>query len=412
MPVTESRLAASPEEAVGLARQIGFPVVLKIVSPDIGLKTDIGGVQLNLRSEIEVRDAFGKIMASVQRSEPNARIFGITVEKMITKRYELFIGANKDPIFGSVIVFGMGGVAVEVFKDMNLELPPLNMALAKRIIKGTKIHSLLQGYRNMPEIDIRTIQFMLYKFAYLVIDCPQIKEIDINPFVVDEDGGIVLDAYVILDRNYRENPARPYDHLVISPYPKQLETLFYLKDGRKALLRPIRPEDEPLEADMFMILSQQTQYFRFFGFIPSVSKELLKRSTQIDYDREIAIIAEIEEGGVKRMAGEVRLLADADNEIAEFAIVVADPWQGLGLGNKFTDYVIEIACRRGIRRIYASVLKANRIMVHMFRKRGFDLQSVDFSTYYAELDLAAYGREEDTISPKGNEEAEKNNSPV
>ncbi len=388
MPVTQSQLAKSPAEAIHLANEIGYPVVLKIVSPDIGLKTDIGGVELDIRSNKAVEEAFAAINRRVMEKCPRAHIFGITVEPMIHKRYELLIGAKKDPIFGPVIVFGMGGVAVEVFRDWNIGLPPLNMTLALRIIEGTRVYKLLRGYRGIPQADIRAIQFTLYKFAYLVMDCPQIREIDINPFVVDENGGIVLDAYVILDREFQPVRERPYSHLVISPYPKQYVRPFTLANGQPALLRPIRPEDEPLEAEMIASFSQQTRYFRFFGAMSAAaSKELLKRSTQIDYDREIAIIAEVEERGRKKMAGEARLLADADNEAAEFAIVVADPWQKQGLGGKLTDYIIEVAAERGIRRIYASVLKANRVMVHMFSQRGFQLRSEDLTTYYAELEV-------------------------
>ncbi len=387
MSVTKAKLATSKEEAVKLASEIGYPVVMKIVSPDVGLKTDIGGVKLNINSAKDVREAYQSIFEQVAQSQPEARIFGISVEKMISKRYELFIGAKKDPIFGPVIVFGMGGIAVEVFKDSNIGLPPLNMALSKRIIKETKVYKMLKGFRGMPEMDIRAIQFMLYKFAYLVMDCPRIKEIDINPFVVDEHGGIVLDAYVILDRDFKWMVERPYAHLVISPYPRQYEQQFRLKNGTEVLLRPIRPEDGPMEAEMIASFSRQTQYFRFFGFMSNISKELLRRSTQIDYDREIAIIAEVEEEGKKMMAAEVRLLADADNEGAEFAIVVADPWQGQGLGTKIMDYIMEIAVQRGIRKIYATVLKENRVMTTMFRRRGFKLQSEDLTTFYAELEL-------------------------
>ncbi|MCO6478087.1 MAG: bifunctional acetate--CoA ligase family protein/GNAT family N-acetyltransferase [Phaeodactylibacter sp.] len=388
MPVTHSQMARTAEEAVQLARNTGFPVVMKVVSPDVGLKTDIGGVEVGLNSPADVEAAFERIVESVKKACPKSEIFGISVEEMVNKRYELLIGANKDPIFGPVIVFALGGVAVEIFKDSNIGLPPLNMALAKRIIEETKVYELLKGYRNIPGADIRSIQFILYKFAYLIMDCPQIKEIDINPFVVDEKGGIVLDAYVILDQSYRETHYRPYSHLVISPYPKQYVCPFTMKNGQRVQLRPIRPEDEPLEAEMIAGFSRQTQYFRFFGYLPHVSKELLRRSTQIDYDREIAIIAEIKEGGKKMMAGEARLLADADNEAAEFAIAVADRWQGQGLGSKLTDYIIEIARERAIRKIYANVLKANSVMVEMFRRRGFVLTSVDHSTYFAEFEVA------------------------
>jgi acetyltransferase len=399
MPVSNSQLAVSEEQAVNIAKGLGYPVVLKIVSHDIGLKTDLGGVKLNIKNAKGVRQAYNQIMQSIRRLKPEANILGISVEKMIFKRHELLIGANKDPIFGSVIVFGMGGIAVEVFKDMTIELPPLNMALAERIIKGTKVFNLLKGYRGMPESDIKAVQFLLYKFAYLVIDCPQILEIDINPYVVDEEGGVVLDAYIILDKNYKRKPLRPYGHMVISPYPKQYETIFKLKNSHEVLLRPIRPEDEPLEEELLTSLSKQSQYFRFFGFMPSIPKKLLKRSSQIDYDREIAIIAIIKEEGKKKMIAEVRLLATHDNSEAEFAIVIADSWQGLGLGNKLTSYIIEIAIQRKIRTITATVLKVNKAMVHIFRNMGFEFESMDLSTYSARLELKKGGQASDIEHP-------------
>lgn len=385
MPVTESRVTTSAEEAVKVAHELGYPVVLKIVSPDIGLKTDIGGVMLNLENDQDVKVGYEYIMNRVKTQEPDARIFGVSLEKMIFKRYELLIGSKKDPIFGPVIVFGMGGIMVEIFKDSSIGLPPLNMALAKHIIEETKVYKLLKGYRGMPEMDINAIQFLLFKFAYLVMDCPQIKEIDINLFVVDEAGGIILDAYVILDQTFKPDAHRPYSHLVISPYPKQYVKTLILKNGKEVLLRPIRPEDEPLEKEMIAHFSRQTQYFRYFGYFAQISEDLLKRSTQIDYDREIAIVAEVTENDERSIIGEVRLLAEADNEMAEFAIAVADSWQGLGLGNEFTNYIISIARERGVKCIYANVLKANRVMVHMFRSRGFQLKSIDFTTYYTEL---------------------------
>ncbi|NNF34798.1 MAG: bifunctional acetate--CoA ligase family protein/GNAT family N-acetyltransferase [Saprospiraceae bacterium] len=388
MPVSQSQLAFTEEEAVEIADSVGFPVVLKVVSYDIGLKTDIGGVRLNIKTPDEVRLAYDQIIHSIRRLKPEASILGISVEKMVFKRYELLIGANKDPIFGSVIVFGMGGIAVEVFKDRAIELPPLNMALAKRIIEGTKIFHLLKGYRGIPQSDIRAVQFLLYKFAYLIIDCPQILEIDINPYVIDERGGIILDAYIILDNEYKRKPLRPYRHMVISPYPKQYETTIRMKNAQQVFLRPIRPEDEPLEEELLSSLSKETQYFRFFGFMPSIPKKLLKRSSQIDYDREMAIIAIIEENGKKKMIAEVRLLATHDNSEAEFAIVISDDWQGMGLGNKMTTYILDIAKKRNIKTINATVLKVNKAMIHIFKSLGFTFKSIDFSTYSARLELS------------------------
>jgi len=386
IPTATNAVAHSPEDAVRIAADLGYPVVMKILSPDIIHKTDVGGVQVNIKSGDEARQAYSEILHSSKSHNPEAIIHGIFVEKMEKKRYEILIGCKKDPIFGPAIVFGMGGVAVEVFKDTNVGLPPLNMALAMRLIEETKIYKLLKGYRGMKGVDVASIQFLLYKFAYLISDFPEILEIDINPFAVDEEGGIVLDAKVILDKAVVGKQIKPYSHLVISPYPKEYMTDFTLKDGRNIILRPIRPEDEPLEREMFTNFSEQTQRYRFFQLIKDITHGMLIRYTQIDYDREIAIIAEIEEEGKKKMAGVVRLIGDAYGESAEFAIVVADPWQNQGLGNKFTDHILDIAKKRGTGKIYANVLKDNVRMLHIFEERGFKVTE-HAETFYCELEL-------------------------
>ncbi len=387
IPISENKVCDSPEEAVAFAEKIGYPVVMKITSPDIGHKTDVGGVKLNIGNQEEVKKAFDAIMSSVKRARPDAHIEGILVESMIRKTFELLIGAKKDPIFGPVIAFGRGGVGVEVFRDTDLGLPPLNMALARRIIQNTQIYPLLKGYRGMPGVDLEELAFMLCKFAYLVMDFPEIAEIDINPFVADEHGGIVLDSHIVLDHYHPRRQDQPYEHLVISPYPEKYITTTTLRNGQEIVMRPIRPEDEPMEAELFDNLSDQSLYFRFFGFVPKVTHEFLTRFTQIDYDREMAIIAVMEENGKKKMMGVVRIIADAWREEAEYAIVVADPYQGLDLGNILTDYALEIARDRGIKRIYASVLAANKKMIHMFKDRGFEIYREDFETFRAELDL-------------------------
>jgi acetyltransferase len=382
-----NRLATTAEEAVSYAEVVGLPLAMKIVSPDIQHKTDVGGVFLGVRSAERAGQVFTQIIENAKKHRPEAQIDGVLLEPMIDKDHELLIGCKKDPIFGPVIVFGMGGVAVELFKDINMGFPPLNMALAKRIIEETKVYELLKGYRGMPGVDINAIQFLLYKFAYLVMDFPEIKEIDINPFVVDEHGGLVLDAKVVLDEAVIQKPVKPYSHLIISPYPKEYITSFTMKNGQHVLLRPIRPEDEPMEAELFTNLSEETKYFRFFGFVPNVTHDLLARFTQIDYDREIAIIAEVEEKGEKKMAGVVRLVSDPVTETAEFAIVVADPWQGNGLGNYLTDYGLKLAREKGIKTILASFLNANTRMRHMFEARGFTVTKNDFESSSAELKL-------------------------
>ena len=384
IPIAKHDLATNEKEVKEICKRIGYPVVMKIASPDITHKTDYGGVVLNIKNEKTAIESFNQILESSKSAKPNADIKGVLIEEMVSKKYELIIGSKKDPIFGPVIVFGMGGVAVEVFKDLNVGLPPLNMALAQRIIEDTKIYRLLKGYRGMKGADIEAIKFLLYKFAYLVMDFPQIKEIDINPYVVDHTGGVVLDAKIVLDEAVDPNHVKKYDHLVISPYPRELITEWTMRDGTEVLIRPIKPEDEPMERDLFNRISKQTEYFRFFGYLGKVTHEKLVRFTQIDYDREIALVAKVKEGDGYAIAGVVRLVSDSNNESAEFAILVGDKWQGLGLGNRFMDLMMEIAEKRNIKKVYATVLNANVIMRHMFRKRGFTIRQSDEESSYAE----------------------------
>jgi acetyltransferase len=370
IPVPKGGLVKNLREARALAADIGFPVVMKIVSPDIIYERDVGGVISDIQTEEEIDPYYNRIMNNVQSKAPDAHISGMYIEEMIEKRYELLIGSKKDPIFGPVIVFGMGGVAVDVFKDTTIGIPPLNMALAQQLFDGTKISTLLKGYRGAAAVDVAAIQFLLYKFAYLVMDFPEISEMDINPFAVDNRGGIVLDAKIILDEKVVGKTIKPFSHMLICPYPKEYERTVLIRRGRSVLLRPIRPEDEPLQDEMFKTFSEETKRFRFFGPVKE-SHEMLVRYTQIDYDREMAIIAELTEGGRKKMAGVVRLIADPYNETAEYAIVIGDPWQRLGLGTIMTRYILEIARNRGTKKVYAYLLEDNARMLSMFSKFGF-----------------------------------------
>jgi acetyltransferase len=385
IPVPKGGLAKTLREARALATEIGFPVVMKVVSPDIIYERDIGGLITDIQSEEETDPAYDRIIGAVRSKAPDARIFGIYVEEKIEKRYELLIGSKKDPIFGPVIVFGMGGVAVDVFKDTNIGIPPLNMALAQQLIDGTKIATLLKGHRGTAAVDVAAIQFLLYKFAYLLMDFPEISEMDLNPFAVDERGGIVLDAKIILDENVAGKTVKPFSHMVICPYPREYERTVLIRRGRPVLLRPIRPEDEPLHEEMFSTFSAETRRFRFFGPVKE-SHEMLARYTQIDYDREMAIIAELSEGSRKKMAGVVRLIADPYNETAEYAIVIGDPWHGLGLGTVMTRYILEIARARGIKKVYAYVLEDNASMLNLFKKFNFNIRREE-DMWRAELNL-------------------------
>jgi acetyltransferase len=373
IPMPKGGLAAGLREARALAEGIGFPVLMKVVSPDIIYERDAGGLVADIQSGEEIDLAYERIMESVRAHAPEARILGVYVQQMVAKRYELLIGSKKDPIFGPVIVFGMGGVAVDVFKDTVIGIPPLNMSLAGQLIEGTKIATLLKGYRGTAAVDLAAIQYLLYKFAYLVMDFPEISEMDLNPFAVDERGGIVLDAKIVLDESLAGGAVKPFSHMVICPYPREYERTVLIRRGRTVLLRPIRPEDEPLHEEMFKTFSPETRRFRFFSPVKE-SHEMLARYTQIDYDREMAIIAELSEGGRKKMAGVVRLIADPYNETAEYAIAIGDPWHGQGLGTVMTRYILEIARLRGIKKVYAYTLEDNTGMLDLFRKFNFTIR--------------------------------------
>lgn len=386
IPVPIGGLAKNPVEARELAARIGYPVVMKVVSPEINLELYARGIVSNIQREEEIDPAYEKVMAAVQSDYPEIPIFGIYIEQFIEKRHQLLIGSVKDPIFGPVIVFGMGGAAVEILKDTNIGIPPLNMSLAQKLIDGTKISTLLKGYQGTKAADVAAIQFLLYKFAYLVMDFPEIKEMDINPLVVDEHGSMVLDARIYLDENIAGKTVKPFSHMVICPYPSEYETTVQMKNGQSVLLRPIRPEDEPMEEEMFKTFSEKTKQFRFFGPIKEAYHEMLIRYTQIDYDREIAIIAEITEEGRKKMAGVVRLIADPYNETAEYAIVLGDPWQGQGLGTIMTRYILEIARKRGIKKVYAHVLQENAGMLRIFKKFKFTTRQEE-DTFRVDLPL-------------------------
>lgn len=388
LPVGQYALATTPAEAAEAGAAIGFPVAMKVISPDIGHKTDLDGIALNVGDPAHAREAFERIRTGIAHHQPEAEFQGVLIERMIPTPVELFIGAKKDPQFGPVIALGQGGVGVEVFRDFGLGLPPLNMALAQRMMRGLRMYPLLEKYHRAGHIRLEELCFSLCKFAYLLMDFPEIREIDINPFVPYRDSWRALDAHVVLEGSPPPEKRKAYDHLVISPYPMQYVREARLRDGRPITLRPIRPEDEPLEEKMIRHLSDQSLYFRFFGQIPKVSHEWLSRFTHIDYDREMAIIAELEEAGERHMIGVVRLIEDPWGETAEYAIAVADPWQGQGLGNLLTDFILEIARDRGLKKVYASVLATNKRMVHMFERRGFDLRREDFESYFVELDLS------------------------
>ena len=291
----------------------------------------------------------------------------------IPNAFEMIIGMKKDPVFGAVILVGMGGTATEVFQDRSLALPPLNETLARHALESLKSWPLLRGHRGKPAVNIDRLIEVLMRFSYLIADYPEIEEMDVNPLLVTPNEVIALDARVVIDRALAGQATRKYAHLAIRPYPEEYIAQRTLKDGSPVVLRPIKPEDEPMWHDLVAGCSKESIRSRFSGLIKQATHEMAARYCFIDYDREIAIVAEIEEEGRRKLVGVGRLVADADHEAAEYAILVGDRWQNRGFGGMLTDYCLEVAKRWGVKRIVAEVGKDNPRMLATFSDRGFAL---------------------------------------
>lgn len=370
IPTIKTHVAASIEQAVNLARMEGFPVVLKINSPDIFHKSDVGGVVLGISSEEELKDEYTKMMLRIREHCPAITVTGVTIQKMIERiDYEVILGAKKDEDFGSVILFGMGGIGVQIFCDYSIGLPPLNQALAKKLMEETRVYRLLQGYRGKPPADLHKLEQIILSFSNLITDFPEIAEMDINPIALSNGDAYALDARIILDNNIGEHSST-HPHLIITPYPTKYVMHWRLPDGTEVLLRPIKPEDEPLEHEMLMSLSEETLRERFFQAIKHITHEMHIRFCNIDYDREMAIVAEIREGDKRRIIGIARLIMEPDLKRGEFAVVVHDDFHGKGLGYKLLDTVIGIGQEKGLEECYGFVLSDNRKMINVCKKLG------------------------------------------
>jgi acetyltransferase len=332
-------------------------------------------VALNLANDDVVRQAYSRMLKTAGEKRPDATIVGVTVQKMVTypNGFELIIGTKRDPVFGSVIMVGMGGIAAEVFRDRALALPPLTESLARRMLESLRSWPLLQGYRGRPGVNIDRLIEILMRFSYLVADYPEIKELDVNPLLVTPEDVVALDARVVVDRELVVHTVRPYAHLAIRPYPEEFVTERRLKDGTPVVLRPIKPEDEPMWHDLLAGCSTQSLWFRFSYLFKQSSHEMAARYCFIDYDREIGIVAEVEEDGERKLIGVGRLVADMNHDAAEYAVIVVDRWHGHGLGGLLTDYSLEVAKRWGVKRVVAETSKENARMLATFRNRGFSL---------------------------------------
>jgi acetyltransferase len=387
IPTTKPYLAHNVEAALRLANEIGYPVVLKIVSPEITHKTDVGGVVTGINSDEMLKSEYETMMQRVKTSHPHAKISGTTVQKMIEKiDYEIILGARKDRDFGSIVLFGMGGTGAEVFRDFSIGLPPLNQTLARRLMEDTKVHRMLQGFRGKPPADIRQLEEIIVRFSNLIVDFPEIAEIDVNPLAISGGKVYALDARIAIDKNALAR-ASPYSHLVITPYPTRYVTPWRMSDGTEVLLRPIRPEDEPLEYEMLSTLTEETLRGRFFQVIKNIGHEMLIRYCNIDYDREMAIVAELRQGEKRRIIGIGRLIIEPDFKKGEFAVVVHDDYQRKGLGYKLVDMVIGIGQEKGLEKIYGLVLSDNRAMLRICEELGFQRRDLSDGTTWVELTL-------------------------
>jgi acetyltransferase len=386
IPVVPTRVAADAAEAAAAAEEIGFPVALKILSADITHKSDVGGVLLDIQSPAILEAAAAGMLARVRAANPDARIEGFSVQKMVSARrgQELIVGMAEDAIFGPIILFGHGGTAVEVVADRAVSLPPLNMALAAQLIERTRISRVLKGYRDVPPVDLDAVQLTLVKVSQLVTDHNEIIELDINPLIAGPQGVIAVDARIRLAGSRGSGPER----MAIRPYPRELEERISL-DGTELLIRPIRPEDGPAHAEFFARLSPRDVHFRFFRAVHDLSLEQLARFTQIDYDRELALIA-CARGpqGRPETLGVVRAVADADNTEAEFAIIVRPDWQRRGLGRLLMDRIIRHCRNRGTGRLVGQTLMDNEGMLRLAVEFGFRSRALpEDHVMYLELPL-------------------------
>ncbi|MEI3651917.1 MAG: bifunctional acetate--CoA ligase family protein/GNAT family N-acetyltransferase [Dolichospermum lemmermannii FEM_B0920] len=398
IPIVAGCIAESADKAVECAENLGYPVVLKLYSQTITHKTDVGGVQLNLQNAESVKLAYQNIETSVKQKAKAADFLGVTVQPMIkTDGYELIIGSSLDPQFGPVLLFGAGGQLVEVFQDSSIALPPLNTTLARRMMEQTKIYKALQGVRGRKSINITALEQLMVEFSQLVVEQPGIKEIDINPLLaipptpIHPGGLIALDARIVLHSADVEKHQLP--KLAIRPYPSQYISNWKLNNGTPITIRPIRPEDEPLMVEFHKTLSEESVYFRYFHMIKlsqRITHERLTRICFIDYDREMALVAEYQnpETEKREILAVGRLSKLHGSNAAEFAMLVSDKFQDQGLGTELLRRLLEVGKNEKSCCIYADILADNSGMQRVCEKLGFQITNTsDTTVLRAEIKL-------------------------
>jgi len=384
IPTVPTEIATSVDQAAQAAARVGYPVVLKLHSETITHKTDVGGVKLNLADETAVRAAYQSIAESVRRLASESDFLGVTVQPMVRlEGYELILGSSIDSQFGPVILFGSGGQLVEVYKDRAVGLPPLNTTLARRVMERTKILTALKGVRGRKPVDLAALERLIVRFSYLITEQNWIKEIDINPLLASPEGLLALDARVVLHPEGLRDLPRP----AIRPYPTQYVQPWMFSDGTEILIRPIRPEDEPMIARFHERLSERSVYLRYFHLIDldrRVSHDRLIRSCFNDYDRDIALVAEYDNAILA-----VARLRKIDETDAELAVLITDEYQGRGLGTELSRRLVEIARAEKIERVIAEILPENIHMQRVCRELGFRMEQLpDYGGVHAVFDIS------------------------
>jgi acetyltransferase len=390
IPVTSTMLARSANEARMIATQRGFPVALKIDSPDISHKSDVQGVALNIVNATGVRDAYNDMVQTVARLQPKARINGVTVQNMASAKRgrEIYVGLVTDDPFGPVIAFGAGGTMIELINDRAMELPPLNQFLAHRLIERSRVSETLGEWRGNAAVNMDALEQVLLRVSEMVCELPQLREMDINPFIVDEHGAVAVDARIVIDHASQSQAnsagSNSYSHLAILPYPARYAQVWPLPGGGEYSVRPIRPDDAQMLQDLMQHLSPESRYFRFVSSITELPPTMLARFTLIDYDREMALVAVFKERvagadgeflETERIVGVSRYITNPDQSSCEFALVVSDDFSGKGLGSRLMLSIMDVAREKGLAEMDGLVLANNPGMLKLMRSLGFSVKT-------------------------------------
>ena len=387
--ISKPQSAYSVSEAVNIANKMGYPVVLKILSRDITHKSDVGGVVLNLNDEALVAAAYKNMVKSISKNFPDADIQGVTVQPMfdVKDAVELILGIKKDPVFGTVILLGMGGICTELFQDKKLCFPPVNERIARQMIESLKICPVLKGYRGSSPKNIDKLIETIIRLSYLAADYPEIEELDINPLLVTTSDVVALDARIVVDQKLLGKKIPQFSHLLLQPYPEKYVKSVKISDGTDVILRPIKPEDEPMWLELLNSCSKESIYFRFRTDYFFDSHEVATQFCYIDYSREMAIVAEITDNNSRKLIGVGRLIKDPDHETAEYAILITDEWQNKKLGNILSLFCLEISKKMGLKRIVAETTVDNKPMIAIFKMLNFRVQVNTDSTVSVSKDL-------------------------